>query len=75
MEKYGYVRVSSKEQNPARQIQAMEEAGIKSGNMFVDKISGKTFQRPAYYELLGKLKEGDSFPLAGGFRGLFLITP
>ena len=59
MEKYGYVRLSSKEQNPARQIQAMEEAGIKSGNMFVDKISGKTFQRPAYYELLGKLKEGD----------------
>lgn len=59
MKKYGYVRVSSKDQNPGRQIEAMLETGIKREDIYVDKISGKSFVRPAYYDLLHSLKTGD----------------
>ncbi len=59
MKKYGYVRVSSKDQNPVRQMEAMLEIGIAKEDIYVDKISGKNFQRPAYCDLMGKLKEGD----------------
>ncbi len=59
MRKYGYVRVSSKDQNPGRQIEAMLEMGIGREDIYVDKISGKSFVRPAYYELLDSLKMGD----------------
>lgn len=59
MKKYGYVRVSSKDQNPVRQVEAMLETGIRKENIFVDKISGKNFQRPAYRDLMKKLKAGD----------------
>ena len=56
---YGYVRVSSKEQNTARQIEALESLGIDSKRMYVDKQSGKNFNRPAYKKLLRKVKPGD----------------
>jgi DNA invertase Pin-like site-specific DNA recombinase len=57
---YGYVRVSTREQNEDRQLVAMREFGIKDGNIFVDKHSGKDFVRPAYRRLLKKLKPGDT---------------
>jgi len=56
---YGYVRVSSMEQNEARQVLAMREVGIFEENLFVEKASGKDFDRPKYAEMLEKLREGD----------------
>ncbi len=56
---YGYVRVSSADQNEARQIIAMAKEGIKQKNIFTDKQSGKDFERPEYLKLLKKLKKGD----------------
>jgi len=56
---YGYVRVSSTEQNEGRQLVAMEELNIPSGRIFVDKQSGKDFNRPNYTAMMGKLKQGD----------------
>ena len=49
---YGYVRVSSKEQDAGRQIIALENFGISAANIFVDKCSGKNFNRPAYKKIL-----------------------
>ena len=57
--KYGYVRVSSKDQNEDRQIYAMLEYGIEKADIFVDKQSGKDFNRPEYKHLLKKLKQDD----------------
>ena len=54
---YGYVRVSSRDQNIARQIDAMEAFGVD--RIFIDKQSGKDFERPQYQELLATLKPGD----------------
>ena len=59
MQKYGYIRVSSKDQNPERQIRALQECQIPRENMYLDKLSGKDFERPAYRRLLKKLKPGD----------------
>ena len=59
MKTYGYARVSSIDQNEDRQLQALENAGVKVGNIFVDKISGKDFNRPQYLKMLSLLKEGD----------------
>lgn len=59
MNKYGYIRVSSKDQNEDRQLIALEEFDIPKKNLFMDKQSGKDFNRPAYKKLLRKLKEGD----------------
>ena len=60
MEKtYGYVRVSSQDQNEARQLIEMEKAGVPRENIYIDKQSGKDFNRPNYKRLLKKLKEGD----------------
>lgn len=59
MEKYGYIRVSSKEQNPERQFIAMSEYEIPAKNIFMDKMSGKDFLRPQYRKLLRKIKKGD----------------
>ena len=56
---YGYVRVSSSDQNEERQILALTQEGLKPKNIFMDKQSGKDFERPAYMELLKKLKEED----------------
>ena len=57
---YGYVRVSTKKQNINRQLDAMQDAGVDSGNIFIDRASGKNFDRPAYQKLLGILKPGDT---------------
>ena len=56
---YGYVRVSSQDQNEDRQMIAMEQAGVPGENIYVDKQSGKDFNRPNYKRLLKKLKVGD----------------
>ena len=56
---YGYVRVSTQEQNEARQLTAMREFGVEEGNIIVEKLSGKDFQRPRYQRLVRSLKPGD----------------
>lgn len=58
--KYGYIRVSSKEQNESRQLIAMQEYGIPPRNLIIDKQSGKDFNRPGYQKLIRKLKPGDT---------------
>ena len=57
---YGYARVSTREQNEIRQLIALQEFGIDEGNVFLDKQSGKDFQRKAYQKLLKKLKPDDT---------------
>ena len=59
MTEYGYVRVSSLEQNEERQLIELRKQGVKEQNIFIDKQSGKDFERPKYKELKGKLKEND----------------
>ena len=59
MKFYGYVRVSSSEQNENRQILAMNELNIPTSNIFMDKQSGKNFDRPSYKNLIKQLKNGD----------------
>ena len=58
-EKYGYIRVSRKEQNEDRQIIALEPYNIPPANLFTDKKSGKDFDRPKYKRLLRKLRAGN----------------
>lgn len=61
MEKiYGYIRVSSRDQNEERQRIAMQGFGIPDDNLFMDKQSGKDFDRPGYKRLLQKIKPGDT---------------
>jgi len=55
----GYIRVSAKNQNEARQLAAMEKLDIPPGNLYIDKQSGKDFQRPAYRRMLRRLRCGD----------------
>ena len=57
---YGYVRVSTKEQNELRQVLALREAGIADRNIFLDKQSGKDFERKNYKKLIRKIKSGDT---------------
>ncbi len=59
MKKYGYIRVSTKEQNPERQFIAMQEYSIPKENIYLDYISGKDFFRPQYQKLLTALHQGD----------------
>lgn len=59
MQKYGYIRVSSKEQNPDRQVKAVLTSGVDERHIFVDYLSGKTFDRPQYKKMLKKLKPRD----------------
>ena len=56
---YGYVRVSTREQNEDRQLIALREVGVDDRNIFLDKQSGKDFERPQYKKLLRKLKKDD----------------
>ena len=56
---YGYVRVSTKEQNEDRQLVAMKDFGVSEENIFIDKQSGKDFNRPQYKNLIKKLKPAD----------------
>ena len=60
MTTFAYVRVSTKEQNEDRQIIAVREAGVDDKNIFIDKQSGKDFNRPAYKRLIKKLKPSDT---------------
>ena len=57
---YGYIRVSTKEQNEDRQVVAMRQFGVEECDIFMDKQSGKDFNRPAYKRLVRKLREGDT---------------
>lgn len=57
---YGYIRVSTKEQNEDRQVRAMQEYGVPAECVYLDKQSGKDFERPAYKKLLRKLKPDDT---------------
>ena len=57
---YGYIRVSTQEQHDDRQRMALTEAGISQKQLFIDKQSGKDFDRPQYQRLLRKLKQGDT---------------
>lgn len=57
--KYAYIRVSSQEQNEERQLVAMRSLHVPEENIFMDKQSGKDFDRPKYRALLSKLREGD----------------
>ena len=59
MAKYMYIRVSSKDQNEARQLEDVEKLGIPQENVFIDKQSGKNFDRPEYLRMVKLLKEGD----------------
>lgn len=59
MERYAYIRVSTKEQNIARQVASMNELGISKNFMYIDKQSGKDFNRRNYKRLLKKLSSGD----------------
>lgn len=56
---YGYIRVSTREQNEDRQLIALSDFDIPQKNLFMDKQSGKDFNRPAYRRLIKKLKPGD----------------
>lgn len=57
---YGYIRVSSKEQREDRQVIAMREAGVPEKNLYMDKQSGKDFERKGYQRMVKKLKPGDT---------------
>ena len=56
---YGYIRVSSKDQNEDRQLIALHGRGVKDDYIYIDKKSGKDFNRPQYKKLMKKLKPGD----------------
>lgn len=57
---YGYVRVSTREQNEQRQLIALREFGVEEKRIFMDKQSGKDFDRPQYKRMVRKLKNGDT---------------
>ncbi len=59
MKIYGYVRVSSTDQNEDRQMLALHKQNIAEKNIYIDKLSGKDFNRPAYKKLIKELKSGD----------------
>lgn len=54
---YGYVRVSSRDQNEDRQMIALRELAVADKNIFMDKQSGKDFERPAYKRMLRRMKK------------------
>ena len=56
---YGYIRISSKEQHEDRQVKSMLEAGVPQKNLFIDKQSGKDFERPNFKRMMRKLRKGD----------------
>ena len=56
---YGYVRVSTKEQHEDRQLDAMAAYGVQPEQLYVDKQSGKDFERPAYQSLVHRIQKGD----------------
>lgn len=56
---YGYVRVSSRDQNEDRQMSALQELSIPEKNIFLDKLSGKDFERPAYKRMVRRIRKDD----------------
>lgn len=58
-ESYGYIRVSSTDQNEDRQLIALQENAVPEENIYMDKLSGKDFNRPQYQKLVKRLKAGD----------------
>lgn len=56
---YGYIRVSSTDQNEDRQLIALHEVGVTDKNIYMDKLSGKDFNRPQYKKLMKKMRSGD----------------
>lgn len=61
---FGYVRVSSADQNEERQLQDLKNAGVEERNIFIDKASGKTFERDNYKAMISRLREGDLVVIA-----------
>ena len=59
MTTYGYVRVSSMEQNEDRQMVALHQVGVEDKHIFMDKQSGKDFERPQYKKMVKKMRKGD----------------
>ena len=59
MATYGYVRVSTHDQNEDRQLDALHEIGVTPQYIFTDKLSGKDFERPQYRKMIKRLKKGD----------------
>lgn len=57
--RYGYIRVSSKDQNEDRQLIALKEAGVPEKNIYVEKRSGKDFERPHYKKMIRRMKRDD----------------
>ena len=57
---YGYIRVSSTDQHEDRQLLAMAQEGITADRLYIDKQSGTDFERPAYQELVARLRPGDT---------------
>ena len=56
---YGYVRVSTREQNEARQMRALHDIAVPRENIYMDKQSGKDFERPMYHRMVRRLQEDD----------------
>lgn len=59
MDIYGYIRVSAADQNESRQVAALAEKNVPEANIYIDKISGKDFNRPNYRKMVGRFREGD----------------
>ena len=72
---YGYVRVSSKQQHTDRQIQALIEKGVDERFIFIDKQSGKDFNREQYQILKNALRNGDTLYIKSGLGGCPTIKP
>ena len=60
MRKYLYIRVSTKEQNESRQLALKDKYGLRNSDVFIDKATGKNFDRPAYQNLKEELQKGDT---------------
>lgn len=60
---YGYIRVSTREQNEQRQLIAMQEFGISENRIYMDKQSGKNFERKNYKTMVRKLKKDDTLQM------------
>lgn len=63
MRKYLYIRVSTKEQNERRQLALKEKYGLRTSDVFIDKKTGKNFNRPEYQKLKAELQKGDTLIL------------
>jgi DNA invertase Pin-like site-specific DNA recombinase len=63
MRKYLYIRVSTKEQNESRQLALKEKYGLRTSDVFIDKKTGKNFDRPEYQKLKAELQKGDTLIL------------